>query len=69
MKKRWSPVRPSITGGSPCSRDVAAVGGISDFEPAEVAEVLAERQLALDVHARDRLVAVELRGEPSACAV
>ena len=40
--------------------DVAAVGGIGDFQPAEVAEILAQRQLALDVHAGDRLVGVIL---------
>ena len=27
--------------------DVAAISGIGDFQPAQVAEILAERQLAL----------------------
>src|SRR5579884_1727651 len=44
--------------------DVPAIGGIGRLEPAEIGKVFAERQLALDVHAGNRLVLVELGGEP-----
>ena len=48
--------------------DVAAIRGISDFEAAEITEVLAECQLALDVNAGDRLVAVILLDEDGRAA-
>src|SRR5207342_3293116 len=40
--------------------DVTAVGGIGDLQAAEIAEVLAKRQLSLDVHARHGLIAIVL---------
>src|SRR4030095_11836923 len=43
--------------------DIFAVGGIGDFESAEVAQILAQCQLPLDVDTGDRLVAVVLRDE------
>src|SRR5205814_7013357 len=49
-------------------RDVAAVRSISDFKAAEIAEVLAERQLSLDVDTGDRLVAVILLDEDGRAA-
>src|SRR3954466_12053268 len=44
-------------------RDVFPIGRISDLEAAKVTEVFAKRQLALDVNARDRLVAIVLGHE------
>ena len=46
-KKRWSPVRPSITGASlPFERQL--VGAVGHAEAAEVADVLAQREPAVD---------------------
>ena len=47
----------------PVLSDVAAIGGIGHFEPAEIADILAHRQLAIDVEARQRLIAIILRPE------
>ena len=41
----------------------SVVGGVRDLEAAEVADVLAQRQLAVDVRARQRLERVVLRAE------
>ena len=50
-KKRWAPVSPSITGGlGAVERD--QVGLQRDAEPAEVADVLADGERAVDVVAR-----------------
>ena len=44
-----------------------AIGVIGDLYPGQVADILAERQLALDVGARDRLVAVILLAREPRC--
>src|SRR6478736_10423363 len=36
------------------TRDIAAISGISGFEPAEIGEIFAEGQVALDADAGDR---------------
>src|SRR5579875_992008 len=45
-------------------RNIAPVSGISGFETAEISEIFAERKMTLDVNSGDRLILVELRGEP-----
>ena len=40
--------------------DIFAIGRVGDFEAAEIAEVLAERELSLDVDPGNRLIAVVL---------
>ena len=48
-KKRWSPVSPSITFALPCLRLIVLIGGIGHLDPAEIADILAQRQLAVDL--------------------
>ena len=44
--------------------DVAAIGGIGHFEPAEIADILAHGELRIDLEAGQRLVGAILRAEP-----
>jgi hypothetical protein len=45
--------------------DVAAIGGIGHFQPAEIADILAHGELAVDLRPGDRLITVELLARAS----
>ena len=61
-KKRCSPVKPSIT-GERASAERHLVGAPRDGEPAQVADVLVQRDESVDAGAGNRAVAVELLDE------
>ncbi len=54
MKSRCAPVSPSIGSGS-AGADSQAPGAVGDRQAAEVADVLADGQLAVDVVVRSLL--------------
>src|SRR5205085_11752570 len=49
--------------------EVAAIGGIGHFDAAQIADILAHGELAVDLRARDRLVCVILLAEDRGAGV
>ena len=60
MKNRWSPVK-SAEHRRGLATEARVVGVECQRQARQVADVLAERQVPVDVRARQRLVAVVLR--------